>query len=50
MKLKGIFTALLAAALVCLLPVTALADAETQPALLLSAVSRSMALWEAGIT
>lgn len=29
--------ALLAAALVCLLPVTALADAETQPALLLSA-------------
>lgn len=37
MKLKGIFTALLAAALVCLLPVTALADAETQPALLLSA-------------
>ena len=37
MKLKGIFTALLAAALVCLLPVTALADAETQQALLLSA-------------
>ena len=37
MKLKGIFTALLAAALVCLLPVTAQADAETQPALLLSA-------------
>lgn len=37
MKLKGIFTALLAAALVCLLPVTALADVETQPALLLSA-------------
>ena len=30
-------TALLAAALVCLLPVTAQADAETQPALLLSA-------------
>ena len=37
MKLKGIFTALLAAVLVCLLPVTAQADAETQPALLLSA-------------
>ena len=30
MKLKGIFTAMLAAALVCLLSVTALADAEMQ--------------------
>jgi len=37
MKRKGIFTALLAAVLICLLPVTALADVETQPALLLSA-------------
>lgn len=37
MKQKCFFTALLAAALICLLPVTAQADTEAQPALLLSA-------------
>lgn len=42
MKLKGIFTALLAAALICLLPVTALADAETKEAKLLLSASQTL--------
>lgn len=42
MKLKSILTALLAAALLCLLPVTALADTETEAALLLSASQSSV--------
>lgn len=41
MKLKGILTALLAAALVCLLPVTAMADAETAETKLLLSASQS---------